>query len=902
MSYEIPNNESRARKFKRDIDTTRHLARFASTSGTQNDTSAFGLGSFSRSGGTKLGPLVLDPLLHYICIEFNYTTTTGTLVIGSVVSTNVNGWKGRYLHSVSSTRGVFEPMNATVFSSGSNQNLSATGWTGTFTSATGNVTTDKIVLQSTASVIVDSFSGSPTIRTIYGARNDGQTITIIPKDGKTLTFTGADNIDISSDVTVADNNISILQFHNQVINGNTITNNKWKIIASGSGATKAIQNPCRLATTANNLTHPFVFPSTIDGVSLVVNDRILVKNQSTTIDNGIYKVGAITTGTATLVRVDEMVNLTVVEGSFLVAVQEGTTNADTVWMLTSNNVVTVGTSPMTFINITASGGDNLGNHIATTSLRLNDNVLFFDTGLTSQIFWTNPTLFYNVGPSKDHEFWIDLLTAPFPTFSITSTSVENNVRLNMNQKEITNVDYITLYASGGTNPKIDNSSDGKTINIQTNGNNRVNISENSFLNGTLELFGVQAGTQAPATFKTVNISTATNTVSIGELAFDGNNFSGTRLSYGRIVCDSKATATNSEKGTLGIYLKDGTASPASLKFLIDSDGSLFYPDMTFNDSVTVNNGLTVFNGATIDNSSGPNITTTSDIFGLQVGGSNVLTVDRSGTNNIMTYISVGNDVPQFVFYRNDTTPVSGDVVGVLRFNGNDWNTLNATTYAQIVGIATDVNNGSEDGQIEFSTKTAGGAGFTTTMTMDGSSGVIVPVFFSASGAITSITSGSIFLGDASTDIITVSGTFNSHFRVQSDNAWELGSSTAKLSKLWGYELNFASSNFYIKKHSGTNELDLAVPSTTNTIDMYFGGNFNYAFGYTTFQIGDATNIVLGTGSGTKIGTSTTQKIGFWNATPVTKPTVTGSRGGNAALADLLTELATMGLITNSTTA
>ena len=56
------------------------------------------------------------------------------------------------------------------------------------------------------------------------------------------------------------------------------------------------------------------------------------------------------------------------------------------------------------------------------------------------------------------------------------------------------------------------------------------------------------------------------------------------------------------------------------------------------------------------------------------------------------------------------------------------------------------------------------------------------------------------------------------------------------------------------------------------------------------------------GSVTKIGTGTTQKIGFWGATPVTRPTVTGSRGGNAALASLLTALANEGLITNSTSA
>ena len=43
-------------------------------------------------------------------------------------------------------------------------------------------------------------------------------------------------------------------------------------------------------------------------------------------------------------------------------------------------------------------------------------------------------------------------------------------------------------------------------------------------------------------------------------------------------------------------------------------------------------------------------------------------------------------------------------------------------------------------------------------------------------------------------------------------------------------------------------------------------------------------------------------IGFFGATATTKPTVTGSRAGNAALADLLTELATLGLITDSTSA
>jgi Phage protein Gp138 N-terminal domain len=44
-----------------------------------------------------------------------------------------------------------------------------------------------------------------------------------------------------------------------------------------------------------------------------------------------------------------------------------------------------------------------------------------------------------------------------------------------------------------------------------------------------------------------------------------------------------------------------------------------------------------------------------------------------------------------------------------------------------------------------------------------------------------------------------------------------------------------------------------------------------------------------------------QKIGFYNVTPQSKPTVTGSKSGNAALASLLTQLASLGLITDSST-
>lgn len=69
----------------------------------------------------------------------------------------------------------------------------------------------------------------------------------------------------------------------------------------------------------------------------------------------------------------------------------------------------------------------------------------------------------------------------------------------------------------------------------------------------------------------------------------------------------------------------------------------------------------------------------------------------------------------------------------------------------------------------------------------------------------------------------------------------------------------------------------------------------------SIQLKAGANIITDTVTGMKIGTATTQKIAFYNSTPISKPTVTGAKGGNAALTSLCTQLAALGLIVNSTT-
>jgi hypothetical protein len=103
----------------------------------------------------------------------------------------------------------------------------------------------------------------------------------------------------------------------------------------------------RAATTANGtLATAFENGDTIDGVTLATGNRILLKNQTTASENGIYTVnasGAPTRATDADAGA-ELVNATVY-------VSEGTVNADTQWTCTTNATITVGSTSLAFAQI-----------------------------------------------------------------------------------------------------------------------------------------------------------------------------------------------------------------------------------------------------------------------------------------------------------------------------------------------------------------------------------------------------------------------------------------------------------------------------------------------------------------------------------------------------------------------
>ena len=55
-----------------------------------------------------------------------------------------------------------------------------------------------------------------------------------------------------------------------------------------------------------------------------------------------------------------------------------------------------------------------------------------------------------------------------------------------------------------------------------------------------------------------------------------------------------------------------------------------------------------------------------------------------------------------------------------------------------------------------------------------------------------------------------------------------------------------------------------------------------------------------TSDGAVEGRTTASKVAFFGGTPVVKPTVTGSKGANAALTSLMTALVALGLVIDTT--
>lgn len=116
----------------------------------------------------------------------------------------------------------------------------------------------------------------------------------------------------------------------------TVTTDRRRGVNSGA----AIKTPVRVATTTNITLSGL---QTIDGVTVVDDDRVLVKNQTTASENGIWVADS---GDWTR-ALDFDGAYDVVTGT-MVLVNDGSSNSDTSWRVTTSGAITIGATSLSF--------------------------------------------------------------------------------------------------------------------------------------------------------------------------------------------------------------------------------------------------------------------------------------------------------------------------------------------------------------------------------------------------------------------------------------------------------------------------------------------------------------------------------------------------------------------------
>ena len=253
-------------------------------------------------------------------------------------------------------------------------NLPTTSLTGTITNAqlAGSITNAKLV-NSSVTIGSDTVSLGGTQTDLNGITSlDVDNITV---DGNTVSTTDTDgDLALAPDgegtVTVPSGYEGRTGFGADSLVNKTYVDN----VANGLDVKESVRvaTTADLSATYNNSAGTLTAGSngaiSVDGVSLVLNDRVLVKDQTTQTENGIYKVTTVGSGSAAFVltRTPDANDAAELTGGVFTFVEEGTANADNGYVATHNGTPTFGTTAITFDQFSGAGQISAGNGLTKT--------------------------------------------------------------------------------------------------------------------------------------------------------------------------------------------------------------------------------------------------------------------------------------------------------------------------------------------------------------------------------------------------------------------------------------------------------------------------------------------------------------------------------------------------------
>jgi hypothetical protein len=166
------------------------------------------------------------------------------------------------------------------------------------------------------------------------------------------------------------------------------------------------------------------------------------------------------------------------------------------------------------------------------------------------------------------------------------------------------------------------------------------------------------------------------------------------------------------------------------------------------------------------------------------------------------------------------------------------------------------------------------------------------------GSIGTVSTGGLFISDTSTTGIVIAEMGSGQLSIEANAGGPLGLggtggiSIVDDSTTSGIRIQEQNSSDIDILQQGSGSINLQTTSADLSVQAGAGG-VSGNLRLEAFQ-----NILITATSAVNISGA---QMGFYGQTPISRPTVTGSRGGNAALTSLITSLASLGLIIDSTT-
>ena len=292
-----------------------------------------------------------------------------------------DGGAGQFLKTNGAGQLAFDTVVSTLTlaaDSGSNDSI-ATGETLTFTGGEGIDTT---VSDNTITIAGEDASTSNKGIAVFSDEDFSVSSGTVSLSTTPSTFQQL-NID---NIRLDGNTISTTGSGDLILDpqgSNDIDANSHKIInvtdptAAQDAATKAyvdatingldVKGSVVAATTGNaNFTGAFRAGDSLDGIVLTAGDRILIKDQTTGSQNGIYTVNP--TGAPT--RATDFDSSSDASPGSFVFVEQGTTNGDNGFVLT-NNSVTLGSTALTFVQFSGAGQITAGTGLTKSGNTIN---------------------------------------------------------------------------------------------------------------------------------------------------------------------------------------------------------------------------------------------------------------------------------------------------------------------------------------------------------------------------------------------------------------------------------------------------------------------------------------------------------------------------------------------------